>query len=97
MGWENHGRRRYYYSKKRESGRVISEYVGAGPVAELVAQAESAQQDYDRAERESRRFERQAEQVIAADVDRAGAFIRALLGVALAAEGCYQHKGQWRR
>lgn len=36
MGWEMRGGRRYYYKKRREGGRVISEYIGAGPLADLI-------------------------------------------------------------
>ena len=97
MGWENHSGRRYYYRKKRERGRVISEYIGAGELARLIAQAEAADQGLRKAEQASRRLERQAERAISAEIDQAGDFIRALVAVALAAEGCYQHKGQWRR
>ena len=39
MTWESrHRRQRYYYRKRRVRGRVVSEYVGAGPAAMLVAE-----------------------------------------------------------
>lgn len=41
MAWEKRGNRSYFYQKKRIGGKVKSEYVGAGEVAELIARRES--------------------------------------------------------
>lgn len=35
MGWEKRGNQYYYYHKKRKGGRVCSEYVGRGAVAQI--------------------------------------------------------------
>lgn len=37
MGWETRRNNRYYYRARKVGGRVVKEYVGAGPVAETVA------------------------------------------------------------
>jgi len=49
MGWDKDGR--YYTRSRREGGRVMREYVGRGPLAELEAA-------YDRSQRERRAAER---------------------------------------
>jgi len=33
MGWEERRGRKYFYRKRRNGGRVVSEYLGAGPDA----------------------------------------------------------------
>ena len=37
MGWERRGNGLYYYLKRRIGGRVVSQYVGKGPMADLLA------------------------------------------------------------
>ena len=37
MSWEQRGNRRYYFRKRRQAGRVVSEYVGAGELAVAAA------------------------------------------------------------
>jgi hypothetical protein len=51
MGWE---RGRYYTRSRREGGRVVREYVGAGPAAALISQ-------FDAIERVRREGERVAQ------------------------------------
>jgi len=38
MGWEQRRGRSYYYRNLREGGRVRSEYIGGGTLAELCAE-----------------------------------------------------------
>ena len=45
MGWETRGNGKYYYRKRRIGDKVVSEYVGTGPGAELIAEL---QRNYDR-------------------------------------------------
>ena len=45
MGWEERNGRMYYYSKRREGDRVISEYIGAGMGAEAIATIERIDQE----------------------------------------------------
>ncbi len=37
MGWEERNGRLYYYEKRREGRRVVSQYVGTGTFAEACA------------------------------------------------------------
>jgi len=97
MAWETRGNNRYYYRKQRIGERVISEYVGAGFLAEMLA-------DRDNFDRETRRLESQTfknQRELITDLDRelkqasdqAIWLIRAVLLLA----GYHPHKGQWRK
>lgn len=97
MAWEARGSGRYFYRKRRVGGRVVSEYVGAGEVAELVALAGQAQQESRRAESAlwlSWRSEREADGRAA---DGALAGLERLAHAALEAAGYHRHQGQWRK
>jgi hypothetical protein len=97
MGWEQRGGRRYYYRKVREGGRVRSEYMGAGPCAELIA----AFDDWDRLDRQCRRDEEKAELLVEDQLDRriaeASWAVASITHATLAATGHHKHKGQWRK
>ena len=53
MAWEHRGNNKYYYRKKRLGKRVISEYVGRGVVAELVAASDVMNRNQRKMERKS--------------------------------------------
>lgn len=99
MGWESrNGRGRYYTRSRTVNGRVVREYVGTGPHAELAAAADERR----RADRAARRAERKAEQ---GDWEAAEAPLRCLAQVVdllarahLALAGYHRHdRGEWRR
>jgi hypothetical protein len=95
MGWD---RGRYYTRSRKVNGRVEREYVGAGPVAELVAKMDATQ----RQEREARQAEKRARR---AEIEALDAPLEALdelaelvARAALVAAGFRQHKrGEWRK
>ena len=99
MGWERRkrGSTSYYTRSKWVGGRVVREYIGSGPLGEIVASDDELirlQKEetvaYWKEERE--RLERDA------------AFLQELEEVAeiitrahLLASGCHKRKGEWRR
>lgn len=97
MGWETRRGKRYYYRKKRIGGRVVSEYAGAGEIAELGARLDAI----ERAEREDARAAIRRERQEIAEQDRLarelGDLAQALARAALLAGGAHTHKGQWRK
>jgi hypothetical protein len=97
MGWEERRGTRYYYRKKREGGRVLSEYVGGGEIATMLTnleQADRAERAIDREdERETRRHEEEIDDTLDAVTGMAATLTAATLLVA----GCHTHRGQWRR
>jgi predicted proteasome-type protease len=93
MSWEQRGDRRYYYRKRRDGDRVISEYVGAGELAETAAALDALEREARRAERQSR----QEARALDAQIDEVCDLIRALTYAELLVAGYHTHKGQWRR
>lgn len=101
MAWETRNGNRYYYRKRREGGRVVSQYVGAGELAAALAYLEDASSKQRRAlaQREAALFETERQrwrgvETLAHELEDA---VRTLVREALTAAGYHQHKGQWRK
>ncbi len=97
MGWEKRGGKVYYYRKRRVGGRVISDYIGAGPHAELIADLDDLARVEAEAEREAWRQECDAMLADDQRIDEAGDLVRMLTRAWLLAYGYHTHKGQWRK
>ncbi len=93
MAWEQRSNRRYYYRKRRDGRRVISEYVGSGASAGEAAALRALAYESRRARR--RRWA--AIRAFDARVDRASDLVQALAHAALLVTGHRMHKGQWRK
>lgn len=90
--------RRYYYSTRREGGKVIRQYLGTGEAGSL-AQAMSV---YQRAFKEEQRAAEQAAKVSADRVERRAknwyGQTETLFREAMAEAGYYRHSGgEWRK
>ena len=97
MAWEDRNGREYYYRKKRIGNRVVSEYIGAGFLAELTAEMD----EINKAQREQEQLEwkKMKEEVKAVDseLDLVGDLIRTIVRANLLLVGYHPHKGQWRK
>lgn len=98
MAWESRGAGRYYYRARREGRRVVKSYVGAGPLAEAVAELDRG----ERAALAHARAEAERDRVARKRVDRAlevlGSSVNAALAATLTAAGFHRHnRGEWRR
>jgi hypothetical protein len=94
MSWKG----RYYYRTRKIRGRVVREYFGAGPAAELAAQEDQRR----RRQREAERAAWQAEKETLAELERAVSRldeqVDLLATAALLAAGYHRPKrGPWRR
>ena len=96
MAWEKRRRKRYYYSKRRLAGRIVSDYVGATEAAGVIAALEALYREQRIAEQYQWRCEQESHQAADAEIDSLGAGIRLLVAAALLARGYHTHKGQWR-
>ena len=99
MGWEERERgTRYYTRSKRVNGRATKEYIGTGPIAEHLAQADEAERR--RKEREARawREEREALERLDEEARELCELAELLTRAAFVAAGYRQHnRGEWRK
>src|SRR5262245_45336373 len=94
MGWD----RGYYYRVRKIDGRVAREYIGAGPVATLVAQQDAIERQKREDERADWRAKRAEMDALAAPLDVLNDLADLLARAALVSAGFHQHKrGEWRR
>lgn len=98
MAWTTRkGKGRYYVRKYKDHGRVIRQYVGAGPFAEALAMSDVLARE-EREERladarEARRRERELDELL----DELARATRTLTQGVLLSAGYHRHNGQWRR
>ncbi|WP_165244665.1 hypothetical protein [Paludisphaera soli] len=92
MGWKTINGRRYYYRSRRVGERVVSEYYGAGEVADLIARLDNLDRIKRETEREGLRCENKVDDLLATLVAEGKSEATSVLTAA----GCHHHKGQWR-
>lgn len=99
MAWETrNGGGRYYTRSRRVDGRVVREYIGVGPLAELMA-AEDAERRAERMrQRQAWNAERSELEAIESSVDRLSDALSDLTSLVLVNAGYYRHhRGGWRK
>ena len=97
MAWETRGNGRYYYRKVRDGGRVRSEYIGAGMLAEAHAGLDEIDRHSAAAGRVAWAATVQAERDAERAIDEAADVAEALTAAVLIAAGYHTHRRQWRR
>lgn len=97
MGWETRGNGRYYYRKVRRGGRVESEYIGGGMVAEALAELDDEARNDSAAARRAWATTVQAERRHDAALTEVDDMVRTMTAAVLIAEGLHTHRRQWRR
>jgi hypothetical protein len=97
MAWEDRNGTLYYYRKRREHGRVVSEYVGNGLAGFMGAEQDAE----DRQAVEHKRRELRKAQLAAAAIDtplrEVEELTRLISRAHLLLAGYHYHKGQWRK
>jgi len=94
MGWEKRGSGQYYYRKKRVNGRVVSEYVGSGILAEATQMLEKGKADLEKIEQ---RIEKEQAAAIDQAIDQNLESIGELIKGVLIDHGYHKVKGEWRK
>jgi hypothetical protein len=96
MAWEKRGGERYYYRKRREGERVISEYVGAGDDAELVSRFDQTEQQRQSDARKQWQRWKAEQATLDGEIAELSHLVQTLTAAVLLASGCHRHKRQWR-
>jgi hypothetical protein len=98
MGWEARKRGSSYYTRSKwKDGRVVRQYVGTGPLAEIVALEDELKRLQKEEEIAYCREERERLERDAAFLRELEVAARILTRAHLLAAGCHKHKGEWRR
>lgn len=100
MSWErrNGCAGRYYTRSRKVNGRVVREYVGTGPLAQIAAERDEAERRRTADEVRRRRAERARLAQEEAPLAALDAALTTLTKALLLASGYHQHeRGEWRR
>ncbi len=97
MGWEQRRGRSYYYRKVREGGRIRSQYVGTGTLAQLCAELDGCGRQKRAAKCAAERDTRQAEAEVDRQLGAAESVLTGMTHATLFAAGFHNYKSQWRK
>jgi hypothetical protein len=98
MAWVRRGLKQYYYRTRRKGQRVLREYFGSGPEAEVAAALDAARRAEQVRRRRAARAEQQRTAVADSLVRSFWELAELLLRASLAAAGYRQHaRGHWRK
>jgi hypothetical protein len=98
MAWKQRGSRFYYYRNKKINGRVITEYLGVGMLAELAAQLDGIERITRETKAKALRKVKAEQDAIDQQIDELGEQVRACIEAELLSRGYRQHKrGEWRK
>ncbi len=99
MAWEYRGSSSYYYRKKRIGKKVVSEYIGKGPLVEEMARADTEEREKSKQDDEKQKLmqDRDVMDSLSFQADQADSMIRRIVNGVLIISGYHKHKGQWRR
>jgi hypothetical protein len=97
MGWEDRNGKQYYYRKRRDGRRVVSEYIGCGFVGELAEDMDIVDRAENHQARELWRATKQSADTIASQARQVEKVTQAMTRAALMLSGYHTHKRQWRK
>jgi len=97
MAWEQRSGQRYYYRKKREGGRVISQYMGAGEIADLCSVIDRDEYLQRRWNQAKWKMQKDEAEKFDKDQKKLSQLTRQILRACLLVQGYHPYKGQWRK
>lgn len=96
MAWETRSGSEYYYRKRREGGKVKSEYIGAGNFADVLSRLDALTQEQRELERAALLAERDADKELDRQITDLTRRVQRLTAATLLASGFHQHWRKWR-
>jgi len=101
VAWERRERGGSYFTRsRRRNGRVLREYVGTGPLAEIIAATDHTRRELNKAEREEekdrQRRDREHLEALAAPVEELSEAAEILAHAHLVDAGYHRRKGEYR-
>jgi hypothetical protein len=97
MGWEDRNGKRYYYRKRREGRRVVSEYIGSGFMGELAEDMDLVDRAENHQARQLWKTTKQSADAIASQARQVEKVTQAMTRALLLLSGYHVHKRQWRK
>jgi hypothetical protein len=98
MAWEHRRNGTYYYRAYKVNGRVVKEYVGTGPLAEIAAERDALARAARADAVERQCHERAAMRSLDAPVDAFADSLETLTQASLLLAGYHRHHGgEWRK
>lgn len=93
MSWEKRNKQTYFYRRRRVNGRIVSDYLGRGPLA----QAAQVLADQEARQKTDERAVLQELDRLAQMVDEYGEQVKMLVAAHLYVNGYHYHRGEWRK
>ena len=87
----------YYYRSRREAGRVVTDYLGAGMSGQLAAELDEAERAERREERRKCQHEIEFDSRLDKNVRVVTDAIKAFTDAVLLCSGHHKHRGTWRK
>jgi hypothetical protein len=97
MAWEDRNGNMYYYRKRREGNRVLSEYVGNDLSAQLASEQDHLDRHALRYTQTKWRQQMHEFEELEVDIDHLTEVLHQLVRATLLTSGYHPHKGQWRK
>ena len=98
MSWESrNGRGRYYTRSRRVGGQIVRQYIGHGPIAELIAESDRQERERKQADAARRVARKAQDAALDTQVDEVCRLADLLARSALLTAGFHHHHGQWRK
>jgi hypothetical protein len=97
MAWEQRGNKDYYYRKKRDGDRVISEYMGHDVAGQLYSEQDRQEREKFLALQRMWREQKSEFEETDQDCEFLQVLVRGLVHATFLSSGYHPYKGEWRK
>jgi hypothetical protein len=97
MAWESRRGRRYYYRKRRIGRKVVTEYLGRGPLADREARRTAKAKARQSSQWIELQQLREEQDRLKKQIDEGSRLLSHYLAAVMLTNGYHLHKRQWRK